>query len=117
MKWRHVLLAAAEVVRRRADAERKGNAAAVAVLLSVATDLDDIAKKAKGGPKLLSEAFYEAVHRAASAAGQRYDRDGTRLTDCCGAYSTISGGLLCCRACYEVVQSGEGDGSERRPTT
>mgnify|MGYP003139059219 FL=1 len=50
-------------------------------------------------------------------------RDGTRLTDCCGAYSTsMETGetnknsflfgikLLCCEACYKQVQVGQGDG-------
>jgi hypothetical protein len=50
---------------------------------------------------------------------KRYDADGTRLTDCCGAYSKVSeddGGLFC-RACRRGVGPGEGDGSEQRDGT
>lgn len=49
------------------------------------------------------------------AGTKKYADDGTRLTDCCGAYSTFMEGELCCKKCYEVVDYGEGDGSERRP--
>ena len=38
-------------------------------------------------------------------------RDGTRLTDCCGAYSTyMDTDELCCKECYNPVQDGQGDG-------
>ena len=38
-------------------------------------------------------------------------RDGTRLTNCCGAYSTyMDTDQLCCKACYNPVEDGEGDG-------
>jgi len=48
---------------------------------------------------------------------KRFADDGTRLTDCCGAYSTFSidDGDLMCRRCYECVEPGEGDGAERLP--
>ena len=37
-------------------------------------------------------------------------RDGTRLTNCCGAYSTyMDTDQLCCKACYNPVEDGEGD--------
>jgi len=44
-----------------------------------------------------------------------YATDGTRLTDCCGAYSTydIDSGDLVCRACYTSVPDGQGDGIEQ----
>ena len=44
--------------------------------------------------------------------GMLYDNDGMRLTSCCGAHSTFSGGYLCCKNCYEIVPIGEGDGNE-----
>lgn len=42
---------------------------------------------------------------------------GCRLTDCCGAYSNFDqdSGELCCKACWNVVDFGEGDGSEYKP--
>ena len=44
---------------------------------------------------------------------KRYNEDGMRLTDCCGAVSTHDeNGELYCKACYNVVSPGEGDGSE-----
>ncbi len=45
---------------------------------------------------------------------KRYADDGTRLTDCCGSYSTFSvdDGELMCRSCYGYVPFGQGDGSE-----
>lgn len=40
--------------------------------------------------------------------------DGTRLTDCCGAYSTyMDTDELCCKACYNPVEYGEGDGVDK----
>jgi hypothetical protein len=53
-------------------------------------------------------------------ANKKYAKDGTRLTDCCGAYSTFmeaSGDMdieweLTCKGCYETVPYGQGDGSE-----
>jgi hypothetical protein len=45
----------------------------------------------------------------------RFNKEGMRMTDCCGACSTFSEGLLCCKACYQPVGFGEGDGSECRP--
>ena len=53
---------------------------------------------------------------------KQYANDGTRLTDCCGAYSTYMEGifndmdieiLLCCKKCYEPVSHGQGDGNEK----
>ena len=43
---------------------------------------------------------------------KRYAEDGCRLTDCCGAYSTYSGAILCCKSCWEEVPDGQGDGEE-----
>lgn len=45
---------------------------------------------------------------------KKFAADGMRLTDCCGAASTISidDGVLYCKACYNEVEWGEGDGSE-----
>lgn len=50
---------------------------------------------------------------------ERYDADGTRLTDCCGAFSTYhmepdGSSTLCCRACWREVPYGQGDGTEKR---
>jgi len=38
---------------------------------------------------------------------------GGRLTDCCECFSTIDDGPLYCKECYEEVEWGEGDGSEK----
>ena len=38
---------------------------------------------------------------------------GGRLTDCCECFSTIDDGPLYCKKCYEEVEWGEGDGSEK----
>lgn len=51
---------------------------------------------------------------------KRYDNGGQRVTGCCGCYSTycddgLGGEVLCCKACYNEVDFGEGDGSEFRP--
>ena len=45
---------------------------------------------------------------------KRYDEDGCRLTDCCGAYSTYMDLGLSCRACCKEVEIGEGDGCENK---
>jgi len=45
-----------------------------------------------------------------------YALDGVRLTDCCRAYSTFDEhGTLYCRACYQPVPCGQGDGNDHRP--
>ena len=41
-----------------------------------------------------------------------YAKDGTRLTDCCRCDSTYHDKILCCKACWEEVPFGQGDGSE-----
>ena len=51
---------------------------------------------------------------------KRYDKGGQRVTSCCGSYSTYMDSgegdqVLCCKACYNEVDFGEGDGSEFRP--
>lgn len=51
-----------------------------------------------------------------------YAKDGTRLTDCCAAYSTFhmesdGSATLCCKKCWCEVPFGQGDGSERREAT
>ena len=49
---------------------------------------------------------------------KKFDADGTRLTDCCGAHSTFHDEgdgetfVLCCKDCWNEVEPGEGDGSE-----
>ena len=48
---------------------------------------------------------------------KKYDEEGMRLTDCCGAHSTyMDDGEdnydLCCKACYRPVPMGQGDGNE-----
>lgn len=45
----------------------------------------------------------------------KYASDGTRLTDCCGSYSTFHGVMLCCKVCWREVPPGQGDGSEQKP--
>ena len=45
---------------------------------------------------------------------KRYDKGGQRVTSCCGSYSTYHDETLCCKACYNEVDFGEGDGSEFR---
>lgn len=48
--------------------------------------------------------------------GKFYDSEtGSRLTNCCKAFSTFHDNVLCCRACYQEVELGEGDGSEILP--
>ena len=44
---------------------------------------------------------------------KKYSNEGCRLTDCCGAYSTYIEDDLFCKKCYELVEFGEGDGSEK----
>jgi|TARA_Y100000034_G_scaffold33168_1_gene40697 hypothetical protein len=44
---------------------------------------------------------------------KKYNEDGMRMTDCCGACSTFDEhGTLYCKICYQPVEIGEGDGSE-----
>ena len=44
---------------------------------------------------------------------KKCNEDGMRLTDCCGTCSTFDeNGILYCKACYEEVSFGEGDGNE-----
>lgn len=50
-----------------------------------------------------------------------YDTEGMRLTDCCGCLSTFyhddaEGPQLVCKKCYELVEVGEGDGTEYSPS-
>lgn len=46
----------------------------------------------------------------------KYDDEGMRLTDCCGAHSTYTADtlVLCCKACWREVPVGQGDGNEAR---
>ena len=58
-------------------------------------------------------------HIATWMAGQAweikcYDSKGVRLTDCCGCYSTYHDDELICRACYQQVGVGQGDGAEEK---
>lgn len=51
--------------------------------------------------------------------GPKYAKDGTRLTDCCGVYSTYmedgdGSQTLACKKCYNEVPYGQGDGAETR---
>jgi len=39
-----------------------------------------------------------------------------RLTSCCGAYSTFHDSTLCCKHCWDEVETGEGDGTEKLPS-
>ena len=44
---------------------------------------------------------------------KNYNNDGMRMTDCCGACSTYDeNGTLYCKACYQAVGMGQGDGTE-----
>jgi hypothetical protein len=56
-----------------------------------------------------------AVEGAIGDGGRWYATDGTRLTDCCGAYSKVMMDWLCCRKCKREVPLGLGDGSEHAP--
>jgi hypothetical protein len=47
---------------------------------------------------------------------KNYDQGGQRVTSCCGCYSTYCDTTLCCKACYNEVDIGEGDGSEFLPS-
>lgn len=56
--------------------------------------------------------------QAEDAKTKRYDEDGHRLTNCCGAFSTFfEDGTLYCKKCYTEVSPGEGDGSDDLPPT
>lgn len=67
----------------------------------------------------MAASTYPADLTVDPASGWRYranDPERTRLTDCCGAWSTyMDGDVLCCKACYEPVGIGQGDGSEHVP--
>ena len=65
--------------------------------LAMDTALDKVSRKEKMAPN-----------------NKRYDEDGCRLTDCCGAYSTYMDLGLSCRACCKEVEIGEGDGCENK---
>jgi hypothetical protein len=43
---------------------------------------------------------------------KKYNDEGMRMTNCCGACSTYCDGVLCCKGCYKKVRPGEGDGAE-----
>ena len=43
---------------------------------------------------------------------KKFADDGMRLTDCCGSHSTFHDNDLVCKSCWEIVSTGEGDGSE-----
>ena len=49
---------------------------------------------------------------------KKFNDDGMRLTDCCGAVSKFMdyggrvGEVPCCEKCYREITPGEGDGSE-----
>ncbi len=44
--------------------------------------------------------------------GLRYNREGMRVTDCCGAHSTyVEGSRLVCKSCFTEVPLGQGDGN------
>lgn len=47
---------------------------------------------------------------------KKYDKDGIRLTNCCGSYSTFMEDTLCCKTCFREVPCGQGDGSEKKKT-
>jgi len=65
----------------------------------------------KNGPVMVNVAT--VIKDEYCVGGRRlYGDDGMRLTSCCGAHSTFSGGYLCCKNCYEIVPIGEGDGNE-----
>ena len=43
----------------------------------------------------------------------KYNKDGMRMTDCCGCVSTYDDGdILYCKGCFKPVPNGQGDGSE-----
>tara|TARA_R110002020_G_scaffold152299_1_gene330103 strand:- start:203 stop:394 length:192 start_codon:yes stop_codon:yes gene_type:complete len=45
-------------------------------------------------------------------AFKKYNSNGERLTNCCGSMSTFHDEDLCCKSCFKVVSTGEGDGTE-----
>lgn len=45
---------------------------------------------------------------------KRFNPEGVRMTDCCGAFSTFVEGTQVCKECYCDVLPGEGDGAERK---
>jgi hypothetical protein len=48
---------------------------------------------------------------------KRYNEQGFRVTDCCGAMSSygMDDGVLSCKKCRHEVEVGEGDGIEKEP--
>jgi hypothetical protein len=66
----------------------------------------------------VTRSFHLGVAHLADVQSKKFADDGTRLTDCCGAYSTFmdadegGGQALCCKGCYRQVDFGQGDGSE-----
>ena len=68
----------------------------------------------------LSCFFYETgegeLEPAQAPGPPHYDDSGKRLTDCCAALSTFDEfGQLYCKACYQAVPNGQGDGTEVKP--
>lgn len=56
-----------------------------------------------------------SVIETADLLPPRYDDEGHRLTNCCGAFSTFdSDAVLRCKACGYAVPLGQGDGGEHR---
>lgn len=47
-------------------------------------------------------------------SGKRYNEEGVRMTNCCGVYSTYHNKELCCKKCWNIVDFGEGDGTEKK---
>ncbi len=72
----------------------------------------------RAGPRHSDETAAEFAARTG-----RFDDLGQRLTTCCAAYSTYMDAssdpafdqVLCCKACYNEVPIGEGDGTEFAP--
>ena len=57
---------------------------------------------------------WSEISDALLESAPRYDAEGSRLTDCCGALSTYCDDVLCCKSCWHPVPEGQGDGTESK---
>lgn len=77
-----------------------------------------MAKKHVGSDvlKIIDDARFIGVTKRIVHKNKRYNREGMRMTNCCGCCSTYcdtpSGWILCCKKCWKAVGIGQGDGSE-----
>jgi hypothetical protein len=62
---------------------------------------------------LYGEAMVTVFHSLGDTKMKKFNNEGMRMTDCCGACSTYDEeGTLVCKGCYREVEPGQGDGNE-----